>query len=813
MSADRRIDKYYKKKAADRRAAQERDSEPEVKTLKLEAINWHKGVKISAVVLVAVLSSYLITLWGGYVYCDTFNLTPFRTITREWGSTLLFMLSEAFVSPLAQPLVRMTYATDIAFGTISSPAVFHGDSVCLHIANSILAFVFAFKLAALHNQRKKKLDIDPYAVGAGAAIIFACHPLASEAVAYISARSALLVTFNYLLALLCFMRGFLSKQIKDGLIGYSSCFLFIIMAIWSGPQALSVGTAMLILALMLKPEEETWNRWLKARPMELFAISLVALVVPFVLLLKYKAPIGNGFGLEMLPPVEYIATQCKTLATYYLRVMFVPVGLSLDPPFSVAKGFTDPLAIVGALIPVSLCALSWKYRASILVSFPAVLFVLALFPDFLLPQPELMSDRRMYLPLLAFCIPVGALIARGCEKRFALTVSVVAVAVLTFIGFTNWRNYSWREDSKLWESTYNMNKDSKRSRIMRVWAMSKGKITDAQKPAEEALKVYPDSAVLNMVMGKISNAGKQYKRGNEYFRKALALAEQQNLSPELIWDIQYGIAYSSLHIGDIKSANEFADKALAVQPNNATLHMIKGEYYLSEDQPPAAVLELNKAHTLDRYNPEILEPLALAMIGCGTTQMQDMGYQAAMLTAKIGNEPRFELLKAYGALETGHLHEAMMYLDNYKKQNQPNAQMYYILYGILKRMGAKEADQALKVALASDPDIKKKMRLNLNRPIILPKDAPKEMVEKFKKLEAANLAEAKKAATAKTAQTSGQPSPPPAKPILGTLDDVKPTEKKTAPPATTAVPKPAPQATLPATKEVPKTPAPTSPTK
>ncbi len=787
MSADRRIDKYYKKKAADRRAAQERDGEPEVKTLKLEAINWHKGVKISAVVLTAVLSSYLITLWGGYVYCDSFNLTPFRTITREWGSTLLFMLSEAFVSPLAQPLVRMTYATDIAFGTISSPAVFHGDSVCLHIANSILAFVLGFKLAALHNQRKKKLDIDPYAVGAGAAIIFACHPLASEAVAYISARSALLVTFNYLLALLCFMRGFLSKQIKDGLIGYSSCFLFVIMAIWSGPQALSVGTAMLVLALMLKPEEETWDRWLKARPMELFAIGLVALVVPFVLLLKYKAPIGNGFGLEVLPPVEYIATQCKTLATYYLRVLFVPVGLSLDPPLSVAKGFADPFAIIGAIIPVSLCALSWKYRKSILISFPALLFVLALFPDFVLPQPELMSDRRMYLPLLAFCIPLGVLIARSCEKRFAVTVSIVSVIVLTFIGFTNWRNYSWKEDRKLWESTYEMNKDSKRSRIMRVWAMSKGKISDAEQPAEETLKSYPDSAVLNMVLGKVRNAEKRYREGNKYFRKALALAEQQNLSPELIWDIQYGIAYSSLHTGDIKSANEFAEKALAVQPNNATLHMIRGEYYLSEDQPPAAVYELNKAHTLDRYNPEILEPLALAMIGCGTTQMQDLGYQAAMLTAKIGNEPRFELLKAYGALETGHLHEAMMYLDNYKKQNEPTAQMYYVLYGILKRMGAKEADQALKIALASDPDIKKKMRLNLNRPIVLPKEAPKEMVEKFKKLEEANRAEALKAAASKPAQTDGKPAQPPAKQILGTLEpapDAKQNAKKPAQPST-----------------------------
>ena len=765
MSADRKIQKFYKKKAAERRAAEERSGEPEVGTLKLEAVNWHKGVKILAIVLVAVLGSYLVTLWGGYVYCDSFNLMPLRTVTKEWGTSFIYMLSEAFVSPLAQPLVKATYATDIAFGTISSPAVFHGDNLCLHIANCIVAFILTFKLAALHNQRKKKLDIDPYVVAAGASVLFACHPLTSEAVAYISARSALLVSLNYVLALLCFLRAFLSKQIKDGLIGYSGCFLFIMLAIWSGPQALTIGTAMLILALMLKPEEETWDRWLKARPLELFAIALVALVVPFVLLLKYKAPIGNGFGLEALPPIEYIATQCKTLASYYLRVIVLPFGLSLDPPITLAKSFADPLALIGACIPVALIGISWKYRASILVSFPILLFVLTLFPDFVLPQPELMSDRRMYLPLLALCIPAGALIARCSEKRFTATISVVLVIVGLFIGLTNWRNVAWKSDSALWDGAYNLNKNSERSVVMRVWALSKKDALEAGKMALEEVKKYPDSAILNVVIGKLRSVEKKWKLANQSYRKALVLAEKQNLSQELVWDIQYGIAYSAMKIDDIKTANEFADKALLLQPNNATLHLIKGEYYLSQDQPQSAVSELNKAHTLDRYNPEILEPLTIALIGCGTPQMQDMGYQAAFLTAKVGNDPRYELLKAYGALETGRVHEAMMYMDQYKQQNPPTPEMYYILYGILKRLGAPEADQSLKLALQADPDVKKRMRLYLNRPVILPKEAPKELVERFRKMEAEAL---------KNAAGKGNPArlelpTKSAKPILGDL--------------------------------------------
>ncbi len=726
MSTEKRIDKYYKRKNAERRAAEEEAAEPQVSTLSMPEVDWKRSGKIAAVIAVVCFICYLWTLWGGYVYCDSFNITPFRTVTREWGQSLLYMIADAFVEPLSQPLVRATYATDIAFGTYSSQAVFHGDSMCLHIANCVVLFIFAFTLASLNNQKKKRLEVDPYAVGAGTALLFACHPLASEAVAYISARSALLVTLNYLLALLCFLRGFHAKVIKDSLIGYGFCYLFMLFAIWSGSQGLTAATAMIALALLVKPKDETVGRWVGTRPLELFSIALVALVVPFVLLLKYKAPVGNGFGLETLPAVPYIATQCKMLLVYYLRVLVLPFGLSLDPPFGTASGFSDPLAIAGALIPFGILALAWKYRASLLVSFPLVLFVLGLLPDFLIPQPELMSDRRMYLSLAAVSIPVGYLIARCAEKRLVATMVVGGLVIATFAGLTNWRNFAWQKDSRLWEDAYNMNKNSERSRVMRVWGLSRGQIDKARELAEQEVKTFPNSAILYLVLGKGSIAGKKFAEAKKNYEKALALADKQNLSPEIVWDMQYGMAYASLQTEDMENAKKYADLAMESQPNNAVLRIIRGEYFLAENQPQAAIVELNKAHSLDRYNPEVLPPLARAALGCGTKEYQDLGYQAAILAGKIHNDSRLELLKAYGALETGRVYEAMMYMDKYKLENPMTPEYYYILYGILKRLGAeKESIKALKVATTADPDITKKIRLYLNRPIILPEGAPK----------------------------------------------------------------------------------------
>ncbi len=691
--------------------------------LQKESINWKKTCLLSGLIALTVFASYAFTIWFQYVYCDMFNLSPLRVVEDWFWSNLL---TDLFTTPLSQPLVRATLAIDMQSATIMSPAVFHCVNILIHLANCILLYCLVYQLTNQYNKLNKE-DADPYVVGACSAILFACHPLTCESVAYISARSALLVTFNYLAALLFFLRGFLAKEITQGVIGYALCYFFICCAIWSGPQGLTAAGAMLVLAMLLKTKKESWKTWVMDRPLEIFSIVLVATVVPWVLLLKYTAPIGNGFGLASLPPAAYIATQCKALLTYYLRVAVVPLGLSLDPPYAFASNFADPLAILGALVPFVFLGLAWRYRNSLLVGFSCAFFVLALLPDFVLVQPEVFSDRRFYLPLLALCIPAGLFVFRMAEKRLMATIGAGVLLVCGLIGLTNWRSIGWQNDFQLWQGAEAMNKASERSQVMLVWSQFKaGQLEQANEKAKAAIKQYPDSAILNMVLGKYANAMKDYKEAQKYFQKAADLAEKQNLSPEIVWDLKYGLAYSYLYTGDLKKAYDLADAAIRFQPNNSTLHLIKGKYYLSVDQPQAAFLELQKAYILDRYNPSVLEPLARAAIGCGTKEHQDVGYEIAKRAYRVTDDPQMLVLQAYGAVETGHIHDVFKYLSMYLKFNKPTAEVYYILYGAYKKLNLKaESDMSLQIALKEDPDIRKKMRLYLNRPLVKPEPSSK----------------------------------------------------------------------------------------
>lgn len=705
----------------DKKTRSAESSAPTAKVL----IEWRRVTFYSMIALAIVCVAHGATLWNPFVYLDFYNLAPLRDVSTSetfWVDTFY----TCFLSPLSQPLVQYSYAIDMLSGTIQSPAVFHAMNIILHMCNCVLLLLLTFKLAG-RLKIEGRLAADPYVIAGAAAMLFACHPMTCEAVAYVSARSALLVTFYYFAALLAFLKGFFADEIKDALIGYGFCYTFVILAVLSNPQGITIPAAMLLVAVLFKPAAQNVKSWVGDRPFEYFALLLVALVLPLVSLLKYVAPIGNGFGLEALPLSAYLATQCKTLLTYYLRCTIAPFGLSLDPPMTVATGFTDPLALLGAVIPVSAVVLAYIKRNSPLISFALCLFVLGLLPDFIVAQPEVLSDRRFYLPLAAICMMAGLLFATVLEKRGKAVVIAGVVLLAGMVGLTNWRDQAWKSDMVLWQAAYDMNSGSDRSKAMRIWAMSvSGKAEDASKVALEELKTNPNKAVLNLVLGQWSLLVKDYPNAARFFKAGLELAAKQSLSPEIIWQMQSGLAQSSMLTGDMETAKKYAEEAVRVQPNSPRLHLILGKYYLSKDQPQQAFQELQKSYVLDRFNGEILEPLAISAIACGEREHQELGYQIAKRASIVTPGHDAMLLHAYAALETGRIHEAVLLADRYMKMGKPKPEIYWILHGAFKVLSktdskqTKLAEDYRKKALELDPDLPKKMRLYLNAPIKIP---------------------------------------------------------------------------------------------
>src|SRR5439155_26977661 len=94
---------------------------------------------------------------------------------------------------VTRPIVNFSYAIDRALWGVT-PIGFHVTNVLLHILNVILLFALVRRLA---DDRDRGV-----LVAFGAAVIFAAHPMMTEAVGYISGRSELLCAAFFLPAVM-----------------------------------------------------------------------------------------------------------------------------------------------------------------------------------------------------------------------------------------------------------------------------------------------------------------------------------------------------------------------------------------------------------------------------------------------------------------------------------------------------------------------------------------------------------------------------------------------------------------------------------
>lgn len=681
---------------------------------------------IASVAVALVLAAHLQCLWNEFVYMDRFNLWPLIAIL-DWPKFWLETLTQCLTSPLSEPLFRATLALDVQGVRMRYPSVYHAINLALHLGNTLLFGGFVFRIARYQLKTfQDKIKFDPYMVTLSAACLFACHPLVCESVSYISARSTLLVTFYYLASLHCFLTGFLTAEITPGLLGYGFGYFFVILSTWSSAQGITAPAAFLALTVLMKPVKESYKSWLLNRPYEFFAQLFLAVVVPFVLCVKYVAPIGNGFGLEKLPFLEYVLAQGKFLVIYYLRVFFVPLGFSLDPPDLPNAALQQVIGVIGLLLPGILVWLLVKFKTRLLVSFSLVLIVLSFLPNFVMVQPEVMSDRRFYLALAGLCTIAAYLLSVYFSDKQKVLIGVLTVLAVVYCGLSNWRNYYWHDDKRLWGETLKLNPQSFRSQVMDAWATAF--TGDLDKGAAKAYALIQkqggstqNRAILDLVLGTHRLKRKDYEDARKYFNEGLSLADKQNLSDEIIWEMQAGLAEASLKLNDFDTARKYAKEAVKVQPNKSDLHLILGWCYLHENNPNAAFLELQQAHLLDRFNADVLEPLARAATGIGTEQMQDLAYKISKQARQIfGTSDALLLTCAYCALESGHLEEALVYLENYGKGNNPkNAEYYYLFWGLYKRLNwEKQAEETIVIAEKKDPDIRKKVKLFLNHKLV-----------------------------------------------------------------------------------------------
>lgn len=305
---------------------------------------------LAALILLSTLAIYTPVLEAGFVYEDA-----------NWRGQVSAVHQAGVTRWPGRALTQATYAAQDG----SSARQFHAVNVLIHLAVGVSVAVLAWRLG-----------VTPVgALIAGA--MFLWHPLNSQAVAYLSARSDLLMTLAIVLAVLVAgtswhwrVRGLLVLLLSAAAMQSKELGLVSLLAVvwtYAPHRGLVVaglaGTVFLLIwpALSVWLPFIAWGEWL----------SLVGAAA---------AGIWRVVGLAV-----------------------IPVGLSIDP---------DPWAVPVVLRAVAVVALvvsaAWALRSEGRAAWAWGWVLVALLPRVVVPTYEPVHDHHAYLAMVGISVWVGS---------------------------------------------------------------------------------------------------------------------------------------------------------------------------------------------------------------------------------------------------------------------------------------------------------------------------------------------------------------------------------------------------------------------
>jgi len=396
-------------------------------------------------ILVVVVASYHGALHGGFVFDDFPQIVDNPDIASWRELPHLFTVgvwhTEGDPGTLYRPAAFVTWLIEHSLVGLH-PLLYHLDNIVLHFICSLLVFFIVREL--LSDER----------AGILTALLFAAHPVHTEAVAWIACRMELMYSLCVLLAFWIFIR-------KPG-----SCWYTAVSVALFAVGLLSKETAMalpLILAVYMILYERGTDKprlgyRLVARLLPYVLVSAAYLVARFLVIGVRSKPMlftDNSIHGRFL---------IMARALYeYVRLSFLPFSLSEEYLYR-PTSIVDPRVIAAiALVTIGVPVAYLMARRSKSAVFFFAWFLLFLLPvSNVIPSGYVMTERALYLPSLSACVLIGyAVSSAGFSAYFKWPrfryagVAVFLAVLLMFTALSAERVKFWR-DQKTFVNWYKL---------------------------------------------------------------------------------------------------------------------------------------------------------------------------------------------------------------------------------------------------------------------------------------------------------------------------------------------------------------------
>ncbi len=486
-----------------------------------------------------VLAAYCNVYGNGFLLDDEFLLQKNRFIEDADYFWRIFTSSSTMgaggTDSFYRPMQTLAYFIVVQIFGLQIPAI-HALNVVLHAINACLIFGLGVG----------RLKIKPL-FAFSAALIWAAHPLHTEAVTYMSATADPLHAMFVLLALVNSRRIWVAN-------------IFFIFGLMSKESAIVLPLLVMVLEAVESEEPFHWRTYLRTWPLW---VTTVLYLIARKTVLNFDDTFS--FYKEANIYTENIAFRALTfLGTLpmYGYLLLWPHNLHMERDFPVFAGWTLEPILGGLFLLAGALAIflernkSWRP-----FSLAALWFFMAHIPHtgVLLPVNSLFLEHWMYLPSIGLILGLMAWLSRtripGLPVLAVSAIIALALGSVTFI-----QNRVWASPITFYENILRAAKGN--CRVHNNLGMAYAERGEGDRAIEQYLKAVAIKDVYAQVR---HNLAEEYMRRGDLQEAIVQLKRALDIDPQFYYSYK-NLAAVYQRLGDQKEAQRYFDLYQKIRP-------------------------------------------------------------------------------------------------------------------------------------------------------------------------------------------------------------------------------------------------------
>ncbi len=694
----------------------------------------------------------VVLLIGVIIYSNSLN-TPFvmddLPIIKNNPSIRITDLTLESLSRAARkgygaprPVTTVSFALNYYFGK-NNVTGYHVINILIHLINGVLVYVIALivirRLApgprrvsssgdSFSHEPEERIPVPLLALCS--ALIFTAHPIQTQAVTYVVQRYASMAAMFYMGSLLFYLKARMeleknrggSADARDSMNDVEGspgggqgfrplvpiCFALSIScgvtAFLCKQNAASLpGVILLVEYLLFDRSRKGWKRKI------LWLGPVTLLFLAFVLYFSgaFKSGVRFGTLLEDVSGVlretgsvsrwDYLCTQFNVLVIY-IRMLFLPVGQSLDHLYPFKNGFFSDRTPLAFLLLAGLVASAiWNVRKRPILTFSIAWFFITLSVESgIIPISDAMFEHRLYLAMVGFAIFLAHLpLHVPADWKFP-AMGALALVILVLATAAHQRNRVWKDEVRLWSDVVAKNPLNYRAHSnLGIALFKEGLQKEAIRRYQRAIEIKPDLAPAHFNLGLASEYNGNLDGAVRHYSEAIRIRPDYRLA-----HVNLGVVAGRQ--GRYEEAVRHFSRAIAIRSGYAEVHSNLGMARMHQGKYRAAIRGFRKSIEL---NADFAEP----HFGLGLVEEKQKNFSAAIPHFSKALEVKSDFFPALprlgNALEMeGNYKEALRVYSRAARLRPNHAEVRYRLGAALLRQGDyKGAAENFSVVLRIDP--------------------------------------------------------------------------------------------------------------